>query len=516
MDHGAIVVGGGHNGLICAAYLARAGIDTLVVEARSSVGGCASTVDALGTRVNICNCDHTLVRTTPVLDELDLARHGLRYLDVDPAQQSLRYDGGPAWPVFHDVERTLDGLRRTYPDQVDGYRRYVDAALPVARLLQELANQPPTAGGALRTVAERRGRGVATLLRWSRMSVADVFGSFFTDDAISGPGIVVGPVVWGLAPSTPGTGLGALTYAMKHAAQVGRPAGGSGALPAAVLSALEAAGGTVRCDARVAAILCEGERVRGVELADGTRIEAPLVVSACDPRETFVAWLRNAPSTAETLVARWRAAEHRDGYESKLDAVVADAPVYRQADGELAALLGYDPLVPTTIVSPSLSDIDRAHQGMAAGRVADRPMLFANVPSALDPSMRVLGPEGGHLLSLEVLYTPYGLEGGWTGTSEPRRWLDVFAGLVQPGFLDGIRRWRAMTPASYEDEFFLPRGYATSFSGGPLAALRGDPRELTRYETPVRGLYLTGAATFPGAGVWGASGRNTARVILGT
>ena len=161
MDHGAIVVGGGHNGLICATYLARAGIDTLVVEARSSVGGCASTVDALGARVNICNCDHTMVRTTPVLDELDLARHGLRYLDVDPAQQSLRYDGGPAWPVFHDVERTLDGLRRTYPDQVDGYRRYVDAALPVARLLQELANQPPTPGGALRTVAERRGRGVA-------------------------------------------------------------------------------------------------------------------------------------------------------------------------------------------------------------------------------------------------------------------------------------------------------------------------------------------------------------------
>ncbi len=324
MDHGAIVVGGGHNGLICATYLARAGIDTLVVEARSSVGGCASTVDALGARVNICNCDHTLVRTTPVLDELDLASHGLRYLDVDPAQQSLRYDGGPAWPVFHDVERTIDGLRRTYPDQVDGYRRYVDAALPVARLLQELANQPPTAGGVLRTVAERRGRGVATLLRWSRMSVADVFGSFFTDDAVSGPGIVVGPVVWGLAPSTPGTGLGALTYAMKHAAQVGRPAGGSGALPAALLGALEAAGGTVRCDARVAAILCEGERVRGVELDDGTRIEAPLVVSACDPRETFVAWLRNAPSAAEPLVARWRATEHRDGYESKLDAVVAE------------------------------------------------------------------------------------------------------------------------------------------------------------------------------------------------
>ena len=85
---------------------------------------------------------------------------------------------------------------------------------------------------------------------------------------------------------------------------------------------------------------------------------------------------------------------------------------------------------------------------------------------------------------------------------------------VAPGFLDGVERWRAMTPDVYERDFFMPRGYATSFAGGPLAALRGKDRELTRYETPVKGLYLTGAATFPGAGVWGASGRNAARVIL--
>ena len=137
-------------------------------------------------------------------------------------------------------------------------------------------------------------------------------------------------------------------------------------------------------------------------------------------------------------------------------------------------------------------------------------MFFANVPSALDPTMRVAGPEGGHVFSLEVLYTPYGLRGGWAGSERAARWLDVFAELVQPGFLDGVRRWRAMTPDVYEGEFYLPRGYATSFAGGPLAALRGDPKELTRYETPVRGLYLTGAATFPGAGVWGASGRNAA------
>jgi phytoene dehydrogenase-like protein len=120
-----------------------------------------------------------------------------------------------------------------------------------------------------------------------------------------------------------------------------------------------------------------------------------------------------------------------------------------------------------------------------------------------------------HILSLETLFTPYALAGGWAASTEPARWLGTYAALVQPGFLDGVRRWRVVTPVGYEDEFNLPRGYAASFAGGPVAALRRRPAELTRYETPVAGLYLTGAGTFPGAGVWGAPGRNAATVILG-
>ena len=103
MDHGAIVIGAGHNGLIAATYLARAGIDTLLLEARDSVGGCASTVDDLGARFNICNCDHQVFRSTPVIDELALASHGLAYLDTTPSQIHCHWDGGPAWAIFHEV-----------------------------------------------------------------------------------------------------------------------------------------------------------------------------------------------------------------------------------------------------------------------------------------------------------------------------------------------------------------------------------------------------------------------------
>src|SRR5204863_9377920 len=119
-----------------------------------------------------------------------------------------------------------------------------------------------------------------------------------------------------------------------------------------------------------------------------------------------------------------------------------------------------------------------------------------------------------HVFSLEVLYTPYAFGRGWRGATESKRWLERFARLVQPGFLDGVQRWRAMTPDRYESEFNLPRGHPPSYAGGPLAAVLGRQPELTRYETPIGGLYLTGAATVPGAGVWGAPGRNAATVIL--
>jgi phytoene dehydrogenase-like protein len=163
------------------------------------------------------------------------------------------------------------------------------------------------------------------------------------------------------------------------------------------------------------------------------------------------------------------------------------------------------------VVSPGLAGIAEAHAAMARGQVAERPMLWSNVPSALDPSMRVLD---GDVFSLEVLFTPYRLRGGWITSAEPERWLQAFASMVEPGFLDGILRWRVVTPPDYERDFGLRRGLAPAFSGTPLSALLGRDRELTRYETPVRGLYLTGAGTFPGAGVWGASGRNAAHVVL--
>ena len=112
-----MVIGAGHNGLVCAAYLARAGLRTLLVEARSSVGGTASSEPFAGGTVNICNCDHITFRTTPVIEELGLADHGLRYIEIDPAQHNMSWDGGTPWTIYHDVEQTIDSIARTFPDR---------------------------------------------------------------------------------------------------------------------------------------------------------------------------------------------------------------------------------------------------------------------------------------------------------------------------------------------------------------------------------------------------------------
>jgi phytoene dehydrogenase-like protein len=373
-----------------------------------------------------------------------------------------------------------------------------------------------TGGTSLRGVAGRlarhRGRGVAALLRLSRSSAAEVLRSYFDEEALLGSPATTGPAVWGLPPETPGTGLGALGYALRHAVPVGRPAGGSGALTTAMAAAVRAAGGEIRTGTRVAGIRATGGTTRGVTLEDGTRIDAPVVVSAGDPRAAIVELLEDPPAAATDLVRRWRGREGGEGYESKIDAVIDVLPRPRGVTPEVLDALGVDdPLLATMVVSPALDAFGHAAEEAGRGRVGSRPPMLANVPSVLDPSV---APRDGHVFSLEVLFTPYALRGGWADSPEPRRWLETFATLMEPGFLDGIRSWRTVGPEDYERDFSMPRGYASSSGGGPLAALVGRDRELTRYATPVPGLFLTGAGTFPGAGVSGAPGRNAAGVVL--
>lgn len=451
-----------------------------------------------------------MIRAMPLLDELELAACGLKYLEADSGYVSAFYDDSPAWVQFFSAEQTLDGLARSYPDAVDGYRRYLRDALPVARLIVDMARARATTPGLLSGIARRGGRGAARLLRWSRGSMSGVLGHYFDDWRLVMPAAATGPTVWGVSPDAAGTGLAAALYATRHLVRTGRPVGGSGALTDAVARRFVAAGGELRCDARVDRVTTAGGQVSGVRLADGARIAADTVVTACDPARVFVDWLDHPPQRARRMFERYRSQPPVDGYESKVDAVLGKRPAYRCFGALEQAHPGVDFYGSTVVVAPSPEDLAEAHSRRAVGRVARRPTLLVNVPTVLDPS---LTPDDSHVLSLEALFTPYSLPGGWPGSSEPQRWIDLWSGLLEPGSLD-LGEHRVMTPDRYEAEFFMHRGHTPSYGGSPLAALLGRPRSTTRYRTPLRGLYLCGAATFPGAGVFGASGRNAAHAVL--
>ncbi|MCL9761422.1 FAD-dependent oxidoreductase [Frankia sp. AiPa1] len=226
-----VVVGGGHNGLTCAAYLARAGRSVVVLEARDDVGGCASTVDAIGARVNICSCDHTMVLASGIVEELELGAYGLRYLDVDPMGIAIGWGDEPVFVQWRSVERTLDGLASAHPAAADAYRRYLTVALPAARLVQAVQQARPAAPAIAGSVARCRLRGAATVLAWARASLQGVLGSFGLPPWLIAAAHTGGPAVWGLAPDVPGSGIGALGFALRHLIGVARPATGAQPLP---------------------------------------------------------------------------------------------------------------------------------------------------------------------------------------------------------------------------------------------------------------------------------------------
>ncbi|MEZ5340464.1 MAG: NAD(P)/FAD-dependent oxidoreductase [Acidimicrobiales bacterium] len=310
-DADVIVVGGGHNGAIAAAYLARAGIDTLLVEARSSIGGCASTVTDLGARFNICNCDHTMIRGMPIIDDLELEAHGLHYVEPEATVIAQFYDGSSPWVGFHEQERALASIEAFYPAEVAGYERYLADALPVARLALDIAKAPPNVPHFVHEAMTRNPLVANRLLSWSRKSIVDILRSYFTAEQMILPAIAAGPTVWGVPPDMAGTGLAALGYATRHLIKSGRPVGGSGALTDAVEASFLAAGGQVVYNACVATLLIEGGAVAGVRLEDGIELRAKTVVAACDPqrvqrldRRGATEWGRTASGVASTANPR--------------------------------------------------------------------------------------------------------------------------------------------------------------------------------------------------------------------
>ena len=519
------VIGAGHNGLVAAAYLARAGRRVVVLERRDRVGG-ACVTEELWPGYQISRAAYVAGLLRPVVaGELGLARHGLRLIPRSPSSFTPLPDGRGLF-LGAGAEATRDSIAAFSRGDAERYPEYEAYLDRIARWLEPTLDAPPPDPARLRArdlrlLAELcarawrlRGdlsRALALLLGPARPELERWFESeplraTLATDAVIG--------AWA-SPSSPGTGYVLFHHVMGETGGArgvwAYVEGGMGRLSEAIAAAAREAGAEIRLDSPVTRIEVSSGAVRGVVLADGTAIEAPLVVSGADPHATLLGWV-GADDLPDDLRRDVAGLDFRSG-SVKINLALDRLPAFR---GRAAAGPGPEHRGTIHVGAGNLDALDAAFEAARAGRVPDRPLVELTLPSALDAS---LAPPGRHVASLFVQWVPC--------EASAERWPAIRDGIaeracaqveeVAPGFTTSILHREVLAPPDLEALFGLSGGnlFHGAMTPDRLAFLRPLPG-WSRYATPVRGLWLCGAGTHPGGGVMGACGRNAAREILRT
>lgn len=507
-----IVIGGGHNGLTCAAVLARAGRRVLVLEAAPQVGGAAITREfAPGFRVSAGA--HVLDGLpADIARALELERHGLRLAARALPTVALGADGAPV---------VLAGGTARGVDAVDAqaYARLAAQLARFARVLGRMMDLTPFRL-SFETSRERRDalmlalrirllgqRDMRELLRIGMMNAYDLLNDALASDPLKGALGMDATLGAEYAARSPGTVLTLLArWAARQragAAGVALPAGGMGTVTQALARSAAAAGAQVRTGARVARILVENDRACGVVLDGGESIRAGAVVSNADPRTTFFKLLGTEYLDTDFV----RRADHfrAKGLVAKVHLALEAAPSFRGVDA--AAAQG------RLLVCPSLDYLEDAFNPSKYREIPEHPALEITVPTLADSS---LAPAGKHVMSINVMFVPYNLGADPAGAR--RRLLERVLDTVEryaPGTRQGVAAAELLTPEDLEREFGMAGGH---WHHGALAFdqffFTRPVYGAARYATPLPGLFLCGAGSHPGGGVMGIAGRNAARTIL--
>ena len=516
-----IVVGGGHNGLACAAYLARAGLRTLVCERRHIVGGpCAEYEYFPGYRASITNSPGSL--EPKVVADLDLERHGLTFTHPDPTLM-FPFPDGRAFVGWRDRARVAEQIRRFSASDVDGYAALFDFLNRFAeRLGASLFEAPPT----LRALAARleSPEDEETFARVFLGSVSDLLDEFLESAHLKSMLAMLGVMSNWVSPLSPGSAtwlmmrpmsLASSNVAAEHdprrqvlRGSTGLPLGGMGSIVRAMRGSLEAAGGEVRTECEVRGILVAGERVTGVALANGEEIAAGTVVSNLDPWTTYLELIE-----APCLDPSFRTAVERlprRGSAFKVALALDAIPDFAAAPKGLErACAGCQ-----FRIAPSIEYQHRAFEDARHGRPSLGPVFWGLFPTMADP---MLAPPGRHILSANIFHAPNELSEGSWDTERDRfgeHCIDVLEEYL-PGLRDRIVDRRFWSPADLEAEFGLPGANITHLDMTPrhmfgLRPLAG----FSDYRSPIAGLYNCGSSTWPGGTVTGAPGHNASWRVL--
>ena len=520
--HEVIIVGGGHNGLTCAAYLARAGVDVLVLEQRHIVGGpCAEYEFFPGYRASMTNSPGSL--EPKIVADLELERFGLTFTRPNPTLM-FPFPDGHAFVGFREPERVAAQIRQFSEKDVDGYPALFDFLNRFAeRLGVSIFEPPPTLreiGARLKTPEDEEAFAKVFL-----GSVADLLDEYLESPCLKAPIAQLGVVSNWIGPLSPGSASWLLARPMSLASSsidaahdprrqvlrgsTGLPLGGMGSIVRTIRQSLEAAGGTVRTEARVARILAGDEGAHGVVLEDGEEIDAEIVVSNLDPWTTFLE-LVETDRLDPDFRARVSALPKR-GFTFKIALSLEALPHFAASPQGLERECAGCQFR----IAPSIEYQERAFDDAKYGRCAKRPTFWGLFPSVADPS---LAPPGKHVLSANVFQAPMELaEGNWD--SERERYGDHCIKVLEeymPGLGNLIIDKRFWSPVDLEREFGLPASNIAHLDMTPrhMFGLRPLPG-CADYTTPIRRLYLCGASCWPGGTVTGVPGHNASRRILG-
>jgi len=516
----AIVIGGGHNGLVAAAYLARAGRRTLVLEKRERVGGAAVTEEIFpGFKFSVFSYVVSLLRPE-IIRDLDLPRHGLQILPLESTITPL--ENGDYLGSWADPDETRRELCRHSP-------RDADAAAVFGRLMHHMAMAvrpilgmvPPDPGslsprdlkGLIELGGHFRALGAEkfhALHKLMTMSSADYLDEWFEFDPLKATKSASGIIGTFLGPRSPGSAYVLLHHYMGEIDGAfrawGFQKGGTGAISESLASAARSHGAEIRVGAGVERVIVRGGRARGVALASGEELHADHVISGLDPRQTFTRLVQPAelPDDLNRGIARYKFR----GSSGKVNLALAGLPDFTCLPGNGPHLRG------AVSISPSLEYLERAYDDAKYGEFSRHPYMDIVIPSMIDPGM---APPGKHVMSIFVQYAPYALNGGW---SDAKR--DAFGDAVvktlaryAPNIESLILHRQVLTPHDIERITGLSEGniFQGELALQQLFFLRPVPR-WAKYRTPIHGYWQCGAGTHPGGGIMGASGRLAALEIL--
>jgi phytoene dehydrogenase-like protein len=516
-----VIVGGGHNGLVCAAYLARAGKRVLVLERRERVGGAAMSEEVFpGFRFSVFSYVVSLLRPE-IIRELELPRHGLHILPLESTLTPL--PNGDYLAQWSDHDQNRRELARHSSRDAEAYDEFGVVLHQMARLIKPILGVAPPDPASLhprelldllrlgryfRDLPAQRFNALCKLLT---MSSADYLDEWFESEALKATKSASGIIGTMLGPRSPGTAYVLLHHYMGELDGVfrawGFAKGGNGSVSAAIAAAARSFGAEIRTSAPVAQVLIENGRARGVVLESGEEIRADVVVSGADPRRTFMQLVgeKHLPGDFAESIKRFKFR----GSSAKVNLALGELPDFTCMPGRGPHLRG------AVSISPSIGYLEQAYDDAKYGEISRRPYMDIVIPSMLDPSM---APPGKHVMSIFVQYAPYKLNGGWSDARREALGDAVIDTLAEyaPNIKSAILHRQVVTPADIERIVGLSEGniFQGELSLQQMFFLRPAPA-WSRYRTPIEGLWQCGSGTHPGGGVMGASGRNAAYALLG-